>query len=671
MVSSADFIDLLGDEEIDQSSVADSKNGLDSIPRTTKLRGNTNIESFGWDTVCSVRQESKESRSSNVFQSQSDFVDFDRGHHPVDESLPSHMPSSYPAPICRQFWKAGNYNGGQRPKPQLSDGKNYLHVHPMFLHSNATSHKWAFGAVAELIDNAVDEIKNGATFVVVDKIINPRDGSIALLIQDDGGGMDPVILRQCLSFGFSEKKLKSAIGQYGNGFKTSSMRLGADVVVFTRHMGKRTLTESIGLLSYTFLRQTNHDRIVVPLVDYELNASTEKLEPILSHGEAHFSANLSVLLQWSPYSTEEMLMQQFDDIGYHGTKIVIYNLWLNEDGDMELDFDFDVEDIRVKADPKLLQTGCYPNPVSDQHIANLYRYSLRVYLSILYLRLPQSFKILLRGRVVKCQNIVDDLKFHEFILYKPQIDGSKEPFWPVVKNATNSKGRGVVGVLEANFIEPTHDKQDFEKTSLFQKLEARLREMTMEYWHLHCGLIGYQQVKRSLIASKPSHEKLCSAAYPFLEPILLNDRPSLTENTRAVSSAIGSFGDAISPRSPDISRVHAKRKGQNQPVELGHGKRQTGLESYLADDQHNRVKQSVHGNENQLEDERIIVLMQENKKLQTRLMELEQREEDLKLKVEQLRNELGDVESEYGRLLAESEAIEMKDEKASKRYSFL
>ena len=64
-----------------------------------------------------------------------------------------------------------------------ADGKNYLHVHPMFLHSNATSHKWAFGAIAELLDNDVDEIQNGATFVSVDKISNPRDGSPALLIQ--------------------------------------------------------------------------------------------------------------------------------------------------------------------------------------------------------------------------------------------------------------------------------------------------------------------------------------------------------------------------------------------------------------------------------------------------------------------------------------------------------
>lgn len=38
------------------------------------------------------------------------------------------------------------------------------------------------------------------------------------------------------------------------------------------------------------------------------------------------------------------------------------------------------------------------------------------------------------------------------------------------------------GILEANFIKPTHDKQDFEKSVLYQRLEIRLKEMTYEYW---------------------------------------------------------------------------------------------------------------------------------------------------------------------------------------------
>lgn len=34
---------------------------------------------------------------------------------------------------------------------------------------------------------------------------------------------------------------------------------------------------------------------------------------------------------------------QFEDIGAHGTKIIIYNLWLNDEGVYELSFDDDDE----------------------------------------------------------------------------------------------------------------------------------------------------------------------------------------------------------------------------------------------------------------------------------------------------------------------------------------
>lgn len=51
---------------------------------------------------------------------------------------------------------------------------------------------------------------------------------------------------------------------------------------------------------------------------------------------------------------------------------------------------------------------------------------LQVYLSILYLRVPESFRIVLRGQVVKPHNIADDLKYPEYILYKPQTAGCLE-----------------------------------------------------------------------------------------------------------------------------------------------------------------------------------------------------------------------------------------------------
>lgn len=33
--------------------------------------------------------------------------------------------------------------------------------------------------------------------------------------------------------------------------------------------------------------------------------------------------------------------EQFDDLGDHGTKIIVYNLWFNDDEHMELDFESD------------------------------------------------------------------------------------------------------------------------------------------------------------------------------------------------------------------------------------------------------------------------------------------------------------------------------------------
>ncbi|CAI0398559.1 unnamed protein product [Linum tenue] len=362
-----------------------------------------------------VFEDNRSRNTSNAAQTGSTLLE--QGQSAVDDARVSSTSALPSAPICRQFWKAGNYSDAHGSRVNLQSGKTYLHVHPMFLHSNATSHTWAFGAIAELLDNAIDEIQNGATFVMVDKISNPRDGSSALLIQDDGGGMDPEAIRRCISFGFSDKKSSEAIGQYGNGFKTSSMRLGADVIVFTRHMEERSATQSIGLLSYSFLMRMGHDRIIVPMVDYEFNTDIGKFGISRRHTNESFQANLSLLLQWSPYSSETELLKQFDDVGLHGTKVVIYNLWYNDDGNLELDFNKDPQDTRKVESLPAWRT------VKEQHIANRLHYSLRAYMSILYLRIPETFCIKLRGQVVMPHNLADDLKFPEYILYKPQAGG--------------------------------------------------------------------------------------------------------------------------------------------------------------------------------------------------------------------------------------------------------
>ncbi|KAH9711180.1 protein MICRORCHIDIA 2 [Citrus sinensis] len=411
------------------------------------------------------------------------------------------------APESRSFWKAGTYAANITIKSTPVQGSlEHARVHPKFLHSNATSHKWAFGgktydfavdtkhicvtvypSIAELLDNAVDEVQNGATFVKVDRVNIMKDNSPALVFIDDGGGMDPESLRKCMSLGYSTKKANKTIGQYGNGFKTSTMRLGADVIVFSRATHESKSTQSIGLLSYTYLRKTGQDDVIVPMIDFDI--SGHWAEPIIYSSQDDWSFNLKTILEWSPFASKSELLQQFEDIGPHGTKVIIYNLWMNDEGVYELSFDDDEE----------------------------------AYASMLYLGKFDNFKIILRGKPIQQFHIADELKFPKVISYRPQVsaplkDATAEttigfikeapalsvsgfnvyhknrlirPFWKVTGDGS-LKGNGVVGVLEANFIEPTHDKQDFERSTLFVRLESKLKQMTLEYWKAYYHLIGHQ-----------------------------------------------------------------------------------------------------------------------------------------------------------------------------------
>ncbi|OVA17437.1 hypothetical protein BVC80_1837g256 [Macleaya cordata] len=439
---------------------------------------------------------------------------------------------------CKQFWKAGDYEG--RPSGDSSSssfgGMDHVRVHPKFLHSNATSHKWALGAFAELLDNSLDEVCNGATFVNVDMLENKKDGSRMLLVEDNGGGMSPERMRHCMSLGYSAKsKLANTIGQYGNGFKTSTMRLGADVIVFSRCPGKdgRSPTQSIGLLSYTFLTSTGKEDIVVPMLDYEKKG--QDWTKIVRSSPVDWNRNVETIVQWSPYSSEADLLHQFRLIKDQGTRVIIYNLWEDDEGELELDFDTDLQDIQIRGvnrdEKKIEMAKKYRN---SRHFLT-YRHSLRSYSSILYLRRPPGFRIILRGQDVEHHNIVNDIMMLQEVKYKPTgVDGAPKdpnmvavvkigfvkdakdhidiqgfnvyhknrlikPFWRVW-NAAGSNGRGVIGVLEANFVEPAHDKQGFERTTVLSRLETKLVQIQKQYWSAHCHKIGYAGgIKKRLI----------------------------------------------------------------------------------------------------------------------------------------------------------------------------
>ncbi|KAH9617447.1 hypothetical protein KSS87_003103, partial [Heliosperma pusillum] len=98
--------------------------------------------------------------------------------------LPPPPPSSSNG--CKSFWKAGDYEGSPCDGgwDNNTGGMDHVRVHPKFLHSNATSHKWALGAFAELLDNSLDEVCYGATYVNIDMLLNKKDGNRMLLVED-------------------------------------------------------------------------------------------------------------------------------------------------------------------------------------------------------------------------------------------------------------------------------------------------------------------------------------------------------------------------------------------------------------------------------------------------------------------------------------------------------
>ncbi|KAH7427418.1 hypothetical protein KP509_10G043700 [Ceratopteris richardii] len=440
--------------------------------------------------------------------------------------------------MFRQFWKAGQYESAPvKEDVDIASCVEHIRVHPKFLHSNATSHKWALGAIAELLDNALDEVVNGASFVRVDMVRNPRDGCPMLIIEDDGGGMGPERIRQCMSLGYSAKsQIKNTIGQYGNGFKTSTMRLGADVLVLSRTKNKSGSlpTQSLGLLSYTFLMATGQDDIVVPMVDFEIQPFG--LKKLVRGTLDDWNKNLETLLQWSPYDTQQGLFDQLERIKGQGTIIMVYNLWQNDEGEYELDFDADPEDIQLRGanrDEKSISMA-----VKYPHCRHFFahKYSLRSYASILYLRLPKNFTVILRGKQVIHHKLASDLMLVEQVKYKPAkasavsprdatttvtlgfVKEAKEhvnvqgfsiyhknrlikPFWRGL-NTASVHGRGIFGILEANFVEPAHDKQGFERTSVFARLEAKLIEIQKNYWARNCGEIGYKNVSKKRDSSQ-------------------------------------------------------------------------------------------------------------------------------------------------------------------------
>ncbi|XP_015733663.1 ATPase MORC2 isoform X2 [Coturnix japonica] len=253
-----------------------------------------------------------------------------------------------------------------------------------------TTHEFLFGALAELVDNARD-----ADATRIDIYTERREslrGGFMLCFLDDGTGMDSNEAASVIQFGKSAKRSPEStqIGQYGNGLKSGSMRIGKDFILFT----KKNNTMTCLLLSRTFHEEEGIDEVIVPLPTW--NAWNR--EPVSDNMEK-FAIETELIYKYSPFKSEQQVMEQFNKIrGEKGTLVIIFNLKLMDNGEPELDVTSDPRDIQMAETPP---EGTKPE-----------RRSFRAYAAVLYI--DPRMRIFINGHKVQTKRL-------SCCLYKPRM----------------------------------------------------------------------------------------------------------------------------------------------------------------------------------------------------------------------------------------------------------
>lgn len=379
-----------------------------------------------------------------------------------------------------------------------TDGIRLSALCPKFLHTNSTSHTWPFSAVAELIDNAYDPDVN-AKQIWIDKTLFRE--KLSLIFTDNGNGMNLDKLHKMLSFGFSDKVAVQGhvpVGLYGNGFKSGSMRLGRDAIVLTKNESGM----HVGMLSQTYLEAVNAEHVIVPIISFN------KQKQLVKTPDS--DANLQAILRHSLLTTQKELLAEMDAIlGKKGTRIIIWSLRQDKNGQPEFDFTMDKYDIRIPEEFDGSSKKGYKKQERADHVAPDSDYSLRAYCSILYLK--PRMQIILRGQKVQTQLVSKNLAHIEKDVYRPKSIShkpvkitfgyncrNKEHYGIMMyhKNRlikaymrvgcqlrANNMGVGVVGVIECNYLKPTHNKQDFDYTNDYRLTVTALGDKLNDYWN--------------------------------------------------------------------------------------------------------------------------------------------------------------------------------------------
>uniref|UniRef100_A0A8D3CSM3 CW-type domain-containing protein n=1 Tax=Scophthalmus maximus TaxID=52904 RepID=A0A8D3CSM3_SCOMX len=297
-----------------------------------------------------------------------------------------------------------------------------------------TTHEFLFGALAELVDNSRDA---NATRIDIYTEKRPElRGGYLLCFLDDGIGMDPSEATHVIQFGKSSKRSPGStqIGQYGNGLKSGSMRIGKDFILFT----KKGNTLTCLFLSRTFHEEEGLDEVIVPLPSWDLKTK----EPLSSDPEK-YAIETELIFKYSPFKNVEQLMEQFNKIE-SSTLVIIYNLKLMDNREPELDAETDHQDILMAGTPF---EGVKPE-----------RRSFRAYAAVLYI--DPRMRIFIQGHKVRTKRL-------SCCLYKPRV---------YKYSSTRFKTRAEQEVKKADHLAKIAEEKAREAESKRMAVEAGLVE---------------------------------------------------------------------------------------------------------------------------------------------------------------------------------------------------
>lgn len=430
-------------------------------------------------------------------------------------------PSSFYAPIepvMNPIAAVGGGNARSFQDPVIQEDKKpsrglarYAQTHPTYLETLGQTHaSWIFGALAELIDNARDAKARRINITVDQEFFKASNSPIPVLsVRDNGTGMSHLQILRMVSFGHKkpDEDNESLIGRFGVGFKTGSMRLGKDAVVFTQS----DETRSIAFLSQSFNK--GKEEVEIPIITYRKEGGWMEFD-LQVHTQEEAEANLKAVKEYSPFNEYSIGSRFAAFEGCTGTIVCIYNLdrW-GSSHSLEWDPKAAEAGPRVKRDIWIRSRRVRTRQAQMTKEVPL-DYSLHAYMEVMFLE--PKMKIYIQGTRVKTRRLHKSLnktqvikgtvvgKTVELTLGFSQAERESGNcgiflFWHGrlieayrrvgAMRHTSDVGRGVLGVIDVTDVMRLEDgvgvlnnKQGFLDCLEFQHLDDWLGSMVDKYW---------------------------------------------------------------------------------------------------------------------------------------------------------------------------------------------